>query len=153
MKHSVNNSVGASTIQVMLGIIILVLVVILGLIVEPRIREAKVGKTIQLAEDSHKMVMSLSLALKLYKLDNGVYPTTIQGLNALIKKPTTGMIPKNYRQEGYFEKTEIPKDSWGNDFIYNSPGEHADFDLSSYGADGIKGGQGKNADINSWELR
>jgi len=98
-------------------------------------------------------IRSLESALKLYKLDNGVYPTTEQGLNSLVAKPTVGTIPKNYKEEGYLESKQVPKDGWGNDYIYVAPGEHGDYDLSSYGADGVKGGEGKNADIMSWDMK
>jgi general secretion pathway protein G len=88
----------------------------------------------------------------MYKLDNGAYPTTDQGLKALVEAPTAGNLPKNWRQGGYLEKGKVPKDPWSNDFIYICPGKHGDFDLSSYGADGEPGGEGKNKDINNWEI-
>ncbi|MEI8102761.1 MAG: type II secretion system major pseudopilin GspG [Chlorobium sp.] len=147
MKRTLNNSSGSMTIKIMLGIIILILVVIAGLIVQPRMRMAKDAKSLQAVADAQTLVMKISTALKLYKLDNGVYPTTEQGLNALIKKPTVGMIPKSYKGDGYFVMKEIPKDPWGNAFVYDCPGSNGDFDLSSYGADGVKGGEGMNADI------
>ena len=81
-----------------------------------------------------------------------MYPSTEQGLNALATKPTVGVIPKSYKEGGYLDSNSksAPKDAWGNDFIYVSPGEHGDYDISSYGADGVKGGEDKNADITSW---
>ena len=94
---------------------------------------------------------ALESALKLYKLDNGSYPSTEQGLNALVEAPTVGNIPKNWRQGGYLEKGKVPKDPWGNDFVYLSPGNHGDFDLTCLGADGEPGGEGVNKDINNWE--
>ncbi|HEX8961012.1 MAG TPA: type II secretion system major pseudopilin GspG, partial [Geobacteraceae bacterium] len=81
------------------------------------------------------------------------YPTTEQGLQALVEKPTVGQIPKSYRAEGYLESKKLPKDPWGNDYLYLSPGEHGDYDLCSYGSDGVKGGEGKDADICNWDLR
>jgi general secretion pathway protein G len=93
----------------------------------------------------------MATALKLYKLDNGAYPTTEQGLQALVEAPSSGNIPKNWRKGGYLEKGKVPKDPWGNDFVYLSPGIHDDFDIISYGADGASGGEDTNADINSWE--
>jgi general secretion pathway protein G len=96
-------------------------------------------------------IKSLETALKLYKLDNAFYPTTEQGLQALVEKPSTGRIPPKWREGGYLEKGVVPKDSWGNDFLYISPGVHnRDFDLWSYGADGEEGGEGENADITNW---
>ena len=96
-------------------------------------------------------IESIDTALKLYKLDNGNYPTTEQGLQALVEPPTVGALSKNWRQGGYLEKGKVPKDPWDNDFVYISPGAHGDFDLTSRGADGEPGGEGKNKDINSWE--
>lgn len=96
-------------------------------------------------------IKSLETALKLYKLDNAFYPTTEQGLKALVEKPTTGRIPMKWREGGYLEKEVVPKDPWGNDFLYLSPGvRNRDFDLWSYGADGEEGGEGENADVSNW---
>ena len=96
-------------------------------------------------------IKSIETALKLYKLDNAFYPTTEQGLRALVEKPTTGRIPMKWREGGYLEKEVVPKDPWGNDFLYLSPGVHnRDFDLWSYGADGEEGGDGENADVSNW---
>jgi general secretion pathway protein G len=96
-------------------------------------------------------IKSLETALKLYKLDNSFYPTTEQGLQALVEKPSTGRIPAKWREGGYLEKDVVPKDPWGNDFLYISPGVHnRDYDLWSYGADGEEGGDGENADVANW---
>ena len=98
-------------------------------------------------------IESLETALNLYKLDNGGYPDTEQGLQALIEKPETGgKLPKNWRKGGYLDKGKLPKDPWGNDFIYLSPGTHGDYDIISYGSDGVQGGEDKDKDINSWEI-
>jgi general secretion pathway protein G len=96
-------------------------------------------------------IESIETALKLYRLDNGEYPSTEQGLEALVEPPTAGQLPKAWRKGGYLEKGKVPKDPWGNDYIYLCPGLHDDFDLMSYGADGEPGGEDNNADINSWE--
>jgi len=98
-------------------------------------------------------IQSIEQALKLYKLDNGKYPTTEQGLRALVEPPATGNLAKKWRTGGYLEKGTVPKDPWDNDFVYISPGLHGDYDLSSHGADGQAGGEGFDADINSWELK
>jgi len=95
---------------------------------------------------------AIETALKLYKLDNGVYPSTEQGLQALVEAPAAGTLPPKWRSGGYLEKGKVPKDPWGNDFVYLSPGVQGDFDLSSYGPDAEAGGEGDNADVNSWEL-
>ena len=95
-------------------------------------------------------IESLSLALQKYKLDNGYYPTTEQGLDALVEIPSFGKIPKKFPEKGYLSK--IPKDPWDNDYVFISPGENGDFDIISYGADGEEGGENENEDIRSWEL-
>lgn len=137
---------GFTLIEIM--VVIVILGILAGLIV-PRImgrpeeaRRTKAALTLR----------SLDSALKLYRLDNGVYPTTEQGLEALIDKPDTGTVPRNWREGGYLDSNRVPKDPWGNDYVYIQPGEHGDYDLSSYGRDGEKGGEGDDADINLWEL-
>ena len=136
---------GFTLIELM--VVIVILGILAGLII-PRIMgrpgEAKQAK-------ARLQIESLETALKLYKLDNGTYPTTEQGLQALVEPPSVGTPAKNWRQGGYLEKGKVPKDPWGNDFIYVSPGAHGDYDLSSLGADGQPGGEGENKDINSWE--
>lgn len=94
-------------------------------------------------------IANLSKALKIYKVDNFTYPSSDQGLEALVNKPTISPEPKNYKQSGYIDT--LPKDPWGRDYIYLSPGQHADFDLYSLGADGVQGGEGESADVNSWQ--
>jgi general secretion pathway protein G len=90
----------------------------------------------------------LEEALKRYKLDNGVFPTTEQGLEALVRRPSVGVIPRNWPVGGYLDKQEVPTDPWGNAYIYISPGRHRpDYDLKSLGADSREGGEGYNADI------
>jgi len=143
--NSVNNSRGFTLIELM--VVIVILGILAGLIV-PRI----MGRPEQAKQLKARMqIESISTALKLYKLDNGQYPTTEQGLQALVEPPTSGNIPTNWRKGGYLEKGKVPKDPWGNDFVYLSPGIHDDFDIIAYGADGASGGEDKNADINSWE--
>ncbi|WP_298268600.1 type II secretion system major pseudopilin GspG [Geobacter sp.] len=147
MNNKPMNNRGFTLIEIMVVIAILAL---LAALVAPRLigrsEDAKIT-------DAKVQIKNLETALKLYKLDNGVYPSTEQGLAALVAKPTVGVIPKNYREEGYVESKKVPQDPWGNDFVYLSPGEHGDYDLCSYGADGVKGGEGKNADIESWNLQ
>ena len=84
-------------------------------------------------------IESLETAIKLYKLDNGMYPDTEQGLQALVEEPETGTLSKNWRKGGYLEKGKVPKDPWGNEFVYLSPGVHGEYDIISYGADGVSG--------------
>lgn len=97
-------------------------------------------------------IQALEQALQLYKLDNGQYPTTEQGLQALIEAPSAGRLAKKWRTGGYLDKNRVPLDPWDNDYVYISPGLHGDFDLMSYGPDGEPGGEGTDADINNWEL-
>ncbi|MFW5909124.1 MAG: type II secretion system major pseudopilin GspG [Desulfosalsimonas sp.] len=97
-------------------------------------------------------IEALETALRLYKLDNGKYPTTEQGLEALVQEPDSGPQPMNWREGGYIEKGRIAKDPWGNEYEYISPGNHDDYDIISYGADGEPGGDGDDADIKSWEI-
>jgi general secretion pathway protein G len=98
-------------------------------------------------------IQALENALKMYKLDNGEYPTTEQGLRALVEKPTTGTAPRNWRQGGYLDKNTVPKDPWKNDYLYLFPGvQNPDgFDLFSYAADGQPGGEGDGEDIGNWQ--
>lgn len=131
-------------------LVVMAIVAMLAALVGPRILgrsdDAKVA-------DAKVQVRNLETALKLYKLDNGLFPTTEQGLQALVTKPTTGTIPKNYKPEGYIESKQVPKDPWGNEFLYLSPGEHGDYDLCSNGADSTKGGEGKAADVCNWNIQ
>jgi len=130
---------------------IMVVVVILGVlaaIIVPKFLgrpdEAKVTK-------AKVDIKSLEEALGLFKLDNGFYPSTEQGLKALVEKPEIGRIPEKFQAGGYLKR--VPNDPWGTPFVYISPGVHSrDFDLISYGADGQPGGENFDADIKSWEI-
>jgi general secretion pathway protein G len=128
---------------------IMVVIVILGLLaalVVPKL----IGRTEEAKKTQARVqIRSVEQALELFKLDNGFFPTTDQGLGALVRLPDTGRAPKNYRKGGYLDR--LPKDPWGNPYVYVSPGSHGDYDISSYGADGAPGGEGEDADINSWE--
>lgn len=95
-------------------------------------------------------IASIMQGLKLYKLDNQRYPTTDQGLQALITKPTSGPSANGWKSGGYLDK--IPKDPWGNPYQYLSPGVRGEVDVFSLGADGQPGGTGYDADIGSWDL-
>ncbi|OQX19959.1 MAG: type II secretion system protein GspG [Desulfobulbaceae bacterium A2] len=130
---------------------LLVVLVILGTLagmVLPRI----MGRTEEARRTKALVQMqNLETALQLYRLDNGHYPGTDQGLQALVEAPTLGRPAKNWRQGGYLEKGNVPKDPWGNDYFYLSPGRHGEYDLVSYGGDGEPGGEDKNRDLNSWD--
>ncbi len=98
-------------------------------------------------------IKNFEQALKLFYVDNGFYPSTEQGLAALVEKPSIGRIPPRWREGGYLESRSVPKDPWGNPYVYISPGIHSrDFDIISLGADGQEGGEGKDADVQSWAL-
>ena len=98
-------------------------------------------------------IANLETALKTFYLDNGFYPTSDQGLEALVREPDIEPIPNRWREGGYLEKGRVPQDPWGHDFVYLSPGLYGEFDIISYGADGIEGGEGRDADIESWNLQ
>lgn len=126
---------------------ILVVVAILGMIiglVGPRVMKQLGGAK---ADTAKLQIEDLGAALDLYFLDTGAYPSTSEGLAALVEKP--GNTDK--WNGPYLKKTTVPKDPWDNDYNYSSPGQNGAYDLYSYGADKNPGGEGDNADINSWE--
>jgi len=147
MSPDLRNNRGFTLIEIMVVIVILAL---LAALVGPKIigrsDDAKIA-------DVKVQIRNLETALKLYKLDNGLYPLTEQGLAALVTKPTVGVIPKNYKTEGYLESKKVPQDPWGNDYVFISPGANGDYDLCSFGADGVKDGEGKSADICNWNMQ
>lgn len=144
-KHPMKFNQGFTLIELLVVILILGLLVgIIGPRILGRTDDAKIST-------ARTQIEQLSSALHLFKLDNGVYPSTDQGLNALISPPQTGDAIKNWKKGGYLTKGQVPKDPWGNEYLYLSPGVHDDFDIISYGADGTPGGEGINKDINSWE--
>ncbi len=136
------NNAGFTLIELMVVIVILG---ILAMYIGPKI----MGRPDEAKQVKARMdIASLETALKLYKLDMGNYPTDIQ---ALVNPPATGDSGK-WRQGGYLEKNHVPKDPWGYEYIYRSPGVNNDFDIVSYGADGVQGGEGVDKDINNWDV-
>ncbi|MBF0338279.1 MAG: type II secretion system major pseudopilin GspG [Nitrospirae bacterium] len=130
-------------------IVVVFILSLLAAVVAPRI----IGRTDDARITEAKVqIRNLETALKLFKLDNGFYPSTDQGIDALVNKSQTGKLPGKYRDDGYMEQKKIPLDPWGNPYVYISPGLHGDYDLFSYGADGQEGGEGKNKDIQSWDI-
>lgn len=125
-------------------LVVLVILVMLASLVGPRVigylgsSKAKAAKV---------QIESLSSALQLYKLDAGRYPTTSEGLKALVERP--GNVPA--WNGPYLTKREVPTDPWGKPYEYKSPGQHGEFDILSLGGDGQPGGTGENADIASWQ--
>jgi general secretion pathway protein G len=129
---------------------IMVVVVIMGVLaalVVPKLLNRTGESKVAAAKVDISTIMQ---ALKLYKLDNQRYPSTEQGLQALLTKPTTGPAANGWKAGGYLEK--MPKDPWGNPYQYMSPGIHGEVDVISLGADGAPGGTGDDADIGSWEI-
>ena len=128
---------------------ILVVVAILGIlaaIVVPRVMDRPdEARRVAAKADIAAIVQSL----KLYRLDNGFYPATDQGLAALVQKPATNPVPGNWKQGGYLER--LPKDPWGGDYQYLFPGVKGEIDVFSLGADRARGGEGSGADIGNWD--
>lgn len=148
MQNNRLNSRGFTLLEIMVVVVILS---ILALYVGPKI----IGEPEKARVNMAKMqIRSIENALKMYKLDNGVYPSTEQGLEALVQPPGVGQLAKDWKKGGYMDKGKIPKDPWHNDYIYLSPGvQNTDsIDLMSYGPDGQPGGEDENADINNWEI-
>ncbi len=145
MKKSLSKD-GFTLIELMVVVVILG---VLASLIAPRLLgrtdEAKIVK-------AEVDISAIETGLKLYRLDNGRYPTTEQGLMALVAQPSTEPLPTKWPQGGYLEREQIPKDPWDREFLYLSPGVHGEYDILSYGADGAPGGEGMDADIKSWEL-
>jgi len=126
----------------------MVVVVILGILaalIVPKVMSRPDEARIAAAKQD---VATLAQALRLYKLDNLAYPTTDQGLQALVAKPAAAPIPGNWKSGGYLER--LPKDPWGRDYRYLNPGRHGEIDIYSLGADGEPGGEGNDADVGNW---
>jgi general secretion pathway protein G len=127
---------------------ILVVIVILGILaglIVPRIMDRPDQAQVVAAKADIAAIMN---ALKLYRLDNGTYPSAEQGLQALVMKPERGDIPRNWKPGGYLER--LPKDPWTHDYQYLYPGINSEVDVFSFGSDGRTGGEGYAADIGSW---
>ena len=129
---------------------IMVVVVVLGILaalVVPQVMNRPDQAKVTVAKGDIK---AIGAALDMYKLDNYSYPSTQQGLDALVEKPGGNPQPKNWNRDGYLKR--VPKDPWGNEYQYLSPGTEGQYDLYSYGADGKQGGSDLNADIGNWDL-
>lgn len=144
MSISSRASRGFTLIEVM--VVIVILGVLAALIVPKVMNRPDEARIVAARQD----IASLSQALKLYKLDNRRYPSTEQGLQALVQKPTIAPIPDNWKSGGYLER--LPKDPWGAPYQYLAPGVHGEVDIFSFGADGQAGGEGNDADIGNWAL-
>ncbi len=154
--HACGGTAGFTFIEIMVVVAILA---ILAALVIPRI----MGRTDDAKRTAAKVqIRNIEGALQLYKLDNGVYPSTEQGLKALVEKPSVGVIPKKWKLGGYLPK--LPEDPWANPYKYLSPSQSpiqssgqssalkAEYEIISLGTDGEVGGEGINADITNWNL-
>jgi general secretion pathway protein G len=144
MLTGVRGQRGFTLLEVM--VVVVILGILAALVVPKIISRPDEARVIAAKQD----IASLMQALKLYRLDNQRYPTTEQGLQALLAKPTGAPIPLNWKPGGYIER--LAKDPWGNPYQYLSPGVRGEIDVFSYGADGAPGGEGNDADIGSWDL-
>ncbi len=135
---------GFSLIEVMVVVVILA---ILAAIVVPKIMSRPdQAKEVAARQD----IKAIETAMDLYKFDNGMYPSTQQGIQALVAKPTASPIPQNWQPGGYLKR--LPVDPWGHRYHYADPGQHGAIDIFSYGEDNQPGGKGVNADIGNWNL-
>ncbi len=139
MPHRLGPDSGITLIEMI--VVLAIIAVVAGLIIPNVIgRPDEARVTVATAD-----MQSISSALKMYRLDNKTYPTTTQGLSALVDKPASAPVPQNWHAEGYLG--QAPTDPWGNPYVYRSPGAASPFDLKSLGADGKQGGEGLNADL------
>ncbi len=134
-------SAGFTLIELM--VVLLIIGVLAALIVPNVLNRADDARVTAAKTDVHNLMQ----ALKLYRLDNQRYPTAEQGLQALLTKPTAAPVPNNWKS--YLD--QLPKDPWGQPYVYLNPGIKGDIDVMSYGADGQSGGEGNDADIGSWQ--
>ncbi len=149
IKHNNSKNSQSQGFTLMEILVVMVIIGILAALIAPRLMnkldDAKVT-------DAAIQIKNLETALKLFKMDNGFYPSTEQGLTALISPPVIGQIPDNFKPGGYLDKRSLSPDPWGNEFVYISPGMQGDYDIISYGADGKPGGEKYNADIINWNI-
>jgi len=138
----VRRTAGFTLVEIMVVVVILG---ILAVLIVPRV----LGRSDEARQAAAKHdIATIMQSLKLYRLDNGRYPTNDQGLQALVTKPTSAPTPSNWKP--YLDK--VPKDPWGNTYQYLSPGVHGEVDVFSLGADNQPGGTGADLDIGSWQL-
>ncbi|MDF9401004.1 type II secretion system major pseudopilin GspG [Vibrio sp. 1180_3] len=144
MRKKANKQSGFTLLEVM------VVVVILGILASFVVPNLLGNKEKADQQKAITDIVALENALDMYKLDNSVYPTTDQGLEALVTKPSSPE-PRNYRDGGYIRR--LPNDPWGNPYQYLSPGDNSTVDIFTLGADGQEGGEGVSADIGNWNMQ
>jgi len=137
-----HNSKGFTLIEML---VVVAIIATLAAMIVPNLMQGSVDA--QLAANKAN-IQNLKGTLQRYKLDNFTYPSSQQGLEALVDKPSGSPEPKNWK--GYLDS--LPKDPWGNPYYYKFPGEHGTFDIYSLGADGLPGGEEENADIGNWNM-
>lgn len=135
-------STGFTLIEIM--VVVVILGILAALVVPKIMSRPDDAKVVAATHD----ISAVTQALKLYRLDNNSYPTTDQGLQALVQRPTAPPIPGNWKSGGYLDR--LPKDPWGHEYQFLNPGLRGEIDVFSLGADGAAGGEGNNADIGSW---
>ena len=144
MRHKTSRQHGFTLIEIMVVVVILG---ILAALVVPQIMSRPDQAKVTVAKGD---IRAISAALDMYRLDNNRYPTTQQGLEALVEKPSGNPQPRNWNPDGYLKR--LPVDPWGNPYQYLSPGTRGPFDLYSLGADGQQDGTDLDADIGNWDL-
>lgn len=146
MRKYLEGARGMTLIEIMVVITILGLIAtVVTVNVLDRLDEAKIST-------AKTQIKSLEQALDQYRRDNGTYPSTEQGLQALVEKPSIGRIPKRYPPKGYIKGGKVPQDPWACDYVYTSPGTHGhEYEITSLGSDCQEGGDGVDADIYSYE--
>jgi general secretion pathway protein G len=147
MKKILRNQRGMTLIEIMVVVTIIGLIATIATVnVLGRLDQAKVSS-------AGTQMKNLETALDEFRRDNGYYPSTEQGLKALIEKPSSGRVPTSYPRGGYMKGNAVPRDPWNCEFNYYSPGLHGNpYEMTSMGADCAEGGEDVDADINSWEL-
>jgi len=139
MERSASRARGFTLIEVMVVVVILGL---LAAIIVPKVMSRPDEARVVAAKAD---IAAINQALKLYRLDNTFYPSTEQGLQALVQRPATQPVPANWKQGGYLDR--VPKDPWGREYLYLNPGVRGEIDIFSFGSDGQAGGEGTNADV------
>lgn len=142
MEGSIAKNHGFTLIEVM--VVVVILAILASFLVPRIISRPEEAKLLKAKQD----IITIENALELYKLDNGFYPSTDQGLNALVSKPDSAPTPTNWKEGGYLK--HLDPDPWGTPYQYLNPGAHSEIDVFSYGPSGQAGGSGKNVEIGNW---